>query len=179
MHFLKNLHRRQNIILHNAYRSVCCQFLYLIILLPGNCKHFISLKHQMESLPDGLLLYIVTLGQVELWRAVTSRGYGRWESPWSWLSPAHWVVLAVRLGVACGPLAPARQQDVFFLDKHSSFLMTTLLLAMYRFLFPGWLPLFALLLFSKNNGSLFLDLIYSVPWVSHNLWELCSVSLFS
>ena len=40
VHFLKNPHRRQNIMLHNVYKSVCCQILRLIILLLGNCKHF-------------------------------------------------------------------------------------------------------------------------------------------
>ena len=40
VHFLKNPHRRQNIMLHKVYKSVCCQILQLIILLLGNCKHF-------------------------------------------------------------------------------------------------------------------------------------------
>ena len=65
VHFLKNPPRRQNIMLHNVYKSVCCQILQLIILLLGNYV-FISLRYQMECLPDDLLLCIFTVGLVEL-----------------------------------------------------------------------------------------------------------------
>lgn len=65
VHFLKNTHRKQNIMLHNVYKSVCCQILQLIILLLGNYI-LISLRYQMECLPDDLLLCISAVGLVEL-----------------------------------------------------------------------------------------------------------------
>ena len=92
VHFLKNPHRRQNTMLHNVYKSVCCQILQLIILLLGNYKHF-----HLSEIPNGMFpwWFAVAYLHCRAGRTWESRGL-RWllkdeeRLDHGWAGPTGW-----------------------------------------------------------------------------------------